>query len=222
MSENTSNENSTTETEATPIVSDLSLLGDDARMAHNFMSKAVREAEAALAGSESEAETLYRIFSDADEKQRKSEILALVTKARESVPSEEEAAEIVKRAQKRYNAGLLAWEDEETPENFYVPEFPKVKGKSGGSGTGRGAGVPRPRGLRAETDEHKGTEDKPLTCSTLAQKIGDGITTASLLDAWKSVAGADSEAWSEGQTATVDVTGKSGTVHKVTFTYKRG
>ena len=221
MSENTATENSTTDT--APVVSDLSLLSEDARTAHNFMSKAVREAEAALAGSESEAETLFRIFSDADEKQRKSEILALVTKARESVPSEDEAAEIVKRAQKRYNAGLLAWEDEDTPENFFVPSFPKVKGSKSGSGDGRGAGVPRPRGLRAETPDHKGADTKAgyLTCATLAQKIGDGITTAVLLDAWKSVAGDDSEQWNEGQTATVEVKGKEKS-YPVTFTYKKG
>lgn len=208
----------------TVMVSDLNLLDDDARMAHTFMSKAVREAEAALTGSESETETLARIFADADDKTKKSEIVALVQKARESVPSEEEVAEILKKARKRYDAGLLAWESEDTPENFFVPEFPKVKGQKSGSGTGRGAGVPRPRGLRAQTPEHTGADTKAgyLTCATLAQKIGNGITTASLLDAWKSAAGEDSEQWNEGQTATVSVKGADGTEYPVTFTYKKG
>jgi hypothetical protein len=222
--ENEKKDEQTPETEAVVATADLSLLDEDALMAYNFMAKAVAEAERLSVGSESESDTLARVFEDAAETATKSEILTLVATARENVPDEETVKAGLAKAVKRYQAGLLAWESEDTPEGFVIPQMPKTV-KSGGSATGRGAGVPRPRGLRAATPEHGLAELKNkegyLTCATLAQKIGDGLTTATLFDAWKSVAGEDSESWNEAQSETVEVKGKEKT-HKVTFYYTKG
>jgi hypothetical protein len=214
-----------TETQAPVATQDRSLLSEDADMAFTFMLKAVAEADRLSVGSESEEATLARIFETAEDSATKAEILASVTEARSTVLDPETVKAGLAKARKRYDAGLIAWESEDTPEGFVVPTFPKVKGQSGsGNATGRGAGVPRPRGLRVATKEYGAdtltAEKGYLTCATLAQKLGDGITTAILFDAWKSQAGEDSESWSEGQTASAKIKGKSGKEYEVKFAFK--
>lgn len=226
--ENEKNEPNTDETAAPAVATaDLSILNEDQLMAYKFMEKAVSEAGRLSVGSESETDTLVRIFESASDDVTKGALLTLVAEARKDMPDAETVKAGLAKAKTRYDAGLIAWNSEKDglPETFVIPTLPESVKKSGGSATGRGAGVPRPRGLRAATAEYgadtlKGEKDY-LTCATLAQKIGDGVTTASLFDAWKSQAGDDSEAWTEGQTAEAEVQGTKNT-HKVTFFYTKG
>lgn len=201
--------------------SDVSLLNEDALAVYNWISKAVREATALSVGAESETDTLVRIFESAEDKSTKSDILALVSKARENVPDEETVKSGLAKAKQKYDAGITAWSQEETPDGFVLPTLPESMKKSGNA-TGRGAGVPRPRGLRAATKEFGLADLKSekgyLTSATLAQKIGDGVSTKMLVDAWREFAGENSDDWQNGQTTTVDVKGKE-KVHSVTFLY---
>lgn len=226
-SKTTEPETPATEETAAPVAtSDPSVLNEDALTVYLWISKAVRKGQALSVGAESEADTLLRVFESQPDDATVSAIREMVKTARENVPDAETVKTGLDKAVSDYKSGILAWEAEDTPEGFVLPEMPEsVMKRKSGNATGRGANVPRPRGLRCATAEYGLADLKAekgyLTCATLAQKIGDGVETATLLDAWREVAGADSEKWEGGRTETVDVKGEKET-HSVTFLYIKG